>query len=1275
MATESGAWLQHSRPSLPTSLSNNTPLPATDPHAISLVPSFVPGLAWGSAPLEQRSLRLADEKALATALTTSSASATPTATAHSPTETQWEHDWGVAQLGSQWQQHQQAANPRPREQQQNADGSTLAHHLLLSGNDGSLSLSPQPTTFLHRLAAAHCHLFLPLSYTPLPPSAALFTTCWTQGVALDLVRSCALVLQCVPSALFPLSVDSSSSPSYFQLGFAAVERPLLPSAVRLLNEFAHCGSLLLSIERLAEALSAAESSMRMDSAISVGLCSALRFFCSHHKRQVESLLKRDGASVTVMQLHVFTCPLVAQVEWLHRLLQSLASHTSAPAPSPVAPTSSYWLPSIAASVDTLSHLHLAALSLSISSPFYATLAFLLHSALTPYLRLLSLHVSCPTLQPVQQQNQQPHQQEQAVSSYGWRVPSFLSSEAELIDSAAAVLVVTERAGGTRWTVGEGGPGGTGGEALVFRVGWTVQDAHRMDAALRMRERSQNAQLTTHMAQVAAKREAEAQQLAQRRAAIRRHESQRWLVEQQGTAQSISSAASLRRDKQAEYAAALTEQLVDKKRRQEESREVDRADSERAIADERRRREIVDEEKVRLAVAIQAVQQGRSEADVRRDEWQKKRRTHSEQLLAVIREDERVQQLETEQLQSEPHPEQQHRDPLVEPPEHTIDSSLLPEQMEQRVSEDGGKEDLEHETPNMEKMLNPNSPTTSSLASLSPTTTATPSSPATAATATAPEMTTPATSPANDPQHSPTPIAAPAPSPPTAANGGHALPISVAIRSTLIRSLRQQCFFVQRASLAFFLHSLRIDQHFLTLQNCLLFRAQATMGAFTDALFQTLYRSKVAPPATAIESHSLQSMWSESVRTFPPSTDAARILPVVVVSPPSPSTGAFSGLDAFGVIDSIRLHYTAPPAISHLMRPTAMAAYGRVFTLLMRLAYASSEVRRLYSVLRLRDAQLHRELSELNSAARASLKSSRTHRGRRPTATAASTRRPLTTAAANDDSLLPSPTRRMRVQHPPTSSSTSSSSTFSSQLLFSPNATSSSTATRDDDSYLTDRRAADAARRALHRSVQQRWRLRWLHATRAEMQHTLGCLNQHVHQTVIGRHTESFMGRIRHAANTVSDSSHPSAVSSILELERLHAAFIEHISATLHVNQQSQLAALIEAILASSVAIAQAAIALPAEDSDQDDGEEQERVESWQTLRDLQRQFRSHALLLSRLLQVAVSEGMGDGVRLLVGTDGGTGDNGIAQLQCAFDFNGYYAKRRQLELEQRLLAYK
>ena len=234
-----------------------------------------------------------------------------------------------------------------------------------------------------------------------------------------------------------------------------------------------------------------------------------------------------------------------------------------------------------------------------------------------------------------------------------------------------------------------------------------------------------------------------------------------------------------------------------------------------------------------------------------------------------------------------------------------------------------------------------------------------------------------------------------------------LPIDVAIHATLVPSLRQQCAFVQQASLAFFLHSLRVRDHFLVLQHFFLFRAGSTMDAFTAALFHTLHRDSNQrsgqAAAVSLSTQTLQLLWSDAVQSLPPSAAPSRILPVLDSNWPPSSSCAFSRIESLNVLDSVRLRYTVPPAMSDLLRPAAVAGYGQVFTLLMRLSFAHSEVRRVYEWLRGQETQLRRKEVEQRKTPSTSTS----------TGSASTSYRQRGPATASDDLLLVSPSKRSR----------------------------------------------------------------------------------------------------------------------------------------------------------------------------------------------------------------------------------------------------------------------
>ena len=1282
-------------------------------------------------------------------------------------EEQWERQWGASLSAdsrwlktSGWETQRRRGDERPSEHQQRLP--TSPRHYLspaspqLQPSDGqnvassalesvvaSLSLATHPAVFHSRLSAAHGHLFLP----PTSLAASVAGSSCPLGQSPAVVRCCVLVLQSVPSSLFSLSSDTSE----FVVSSSSADCVLLPSMRRVLTGFASAGSLLHSIERLVAALTTRPS----DDAVSVAFGAALRSFCSHHKQQVESIVQQCEGSdsrpthCTVIQLDVAARPLMEQLLWLHRLLQSSA---------PAAPFSSSAssLPAVPGGVALLSFLYRTAQSVSVASPFHTTLTFLFSAALTPYLRLLSSHVSCPS----------PPSVHAASSRPPLPLPSFLQPELERVNSAAAMLQATDRAGGGSWTSPDTAELSSSSTSILT-VGWNVRDAERLQRALEHRGRSQHARLTAAVEQDETAWKESVERTAERRRRLYRTVKERALQQQAEERSAEESADSAKRRKQDEYREQLRQQAEEKWKRHDDEREQDRAESERAEERERSRRAILAEERDKLVTKIQAAQQGKTETEVRRDEWRKQRQQRTESIIALWQEDRRKQVEEMHQLR-QLDPAQNHKDDRLD--------SQTDAQEGQRADtrEVSGRED---ETATSDDAVawgdalqgSSNTPVEAMQPHMASNTArrqarqrnlssrvfdqqppqsekevergrAAKRYESAALVSNRRAMTTSrvfdsgagkrsAEQHAGPPTHTPSPAATPLqnlctqseldavtlkrdePSPSAAAEGAVAaavaatstselaelpdyvppprnliapanqsdeasmpsapsqsLPVDVAVRSTLLPGLHQQCAFIERASLAFFLHSLRVCDHFVALQHFFLFRAGHTMEAFTAALFRSLRPTAArvdgsssgqhsvggVAPASALSTHSLQLLWSDALQDCPPSADPSRIL--VMVDTSGPPASAFTRIDSLSAADSVRLHYTAPPAVSYLLHAAPLAGYGRALTLLMRLACASSEMRRLYEWLRAQETQLRRRETEKGERVRASTSTSRSAGG-------TTTRRPLHAATATDDSLLLLwPTRQGRAQ-PPVRSPPSHGPITASALPLSPSRPSTASASQDDgERYLLERRHTAAARHFLHHTaVHQRWRLRWLHAARAEMQHCLVCLNQYVHTTVIHGHTDRFMQRLQ-------------AVDSVSALSRLHAGYIGGITAALHVNSRSPLASLVEALLATAVSFAVGVTSLPsfaAEDrADGDGGEDEERMESWQAVRDLHRQFRAHALLLSRMLHVAAADASG-------GSDSSdsTGPDlvsGVVQLQCAFDFNGYYAQRRQHELEERVL---
>ena len=1211
--------------------------------------------------------------------------------------------------------------------------------LALPFDSASLSAFTHPAAFDHRLSAAHLHLFV----SPLSSSGSGLTSALS---SLLLVRCCALVLQCIPSSLFSLSPDTSA----FVVASTFGGCQLTPSVRRLLNDFAHVGSALHIIEQVVVSLCAQSADV-----MGVALGAALRSFCSHHKRQVESIAQRqDGArsttrsGCTLVQLHVAAQPLAQQVLWVHRLLLSSA-------PSSTAPPTSFSLPTLPAGVELLSYLYVSSHSLSVASPFHATLTFLFSSALVPYLRLLATHVSCPAAHSA------PHA---STATAALPVPSFLQHELDSIRGAAEMVQWTDSAGGSAWTR-PGARDGRGGSAVPdLSVGWSTREAERLQAELRQRAHA----LRSHLAAAVAKAEARVaetvQRASSRRSVLRNAERHQRLRQQVETTVAEADASSAKRAGQLEYRRQLRQQVEERKQRVDDEAARDEAESERAEERERKQSAIIEEEKAKLVAQIRAAEQGKSAGQVVREEWRRKRLTRAEDRAALWKRDasaqheemqqgeldgqsderdaeseeetaERRQQLQYEHegdaysdagssaddAATEPEAEGEERgerdanvaDALhghrrqvsaaasagVDVPHGVSDRPPVQQQPRQHVSNEtsqaahAGRTESDALVRNRQRMtasrvfdtdtvsqiaqsaVTSDTATTADLAADSPAVVARAdaqhgagqqdttqhaaddrseesptSSPSPAASPTvAPVLSSPSTLSHNTrPESMPSPPAATIGSVVTSSATAHAhpLPIDIAIRATLLPSLRQQCAFIQQAALLYTLHSLRVQDHFRMLQHFLLFRAGSTMDAFTSALFHSLLHGGGGGQRHPLSSQSVQLMWSDALRTSPPPADASGVAASVV--PPGSAHGVFGRVDVLDAIDSVQLRYTAPPAMSYLLHPAPLAGYGRVFTLLLRLAYAKAETRRLYEWLRLQETRVRRSEVEQGKEVRASAVSVSAD------ATSTSARRRANTAAtASDDSLLLSPTKRNKAQPPAPAVPTASLSRLS------------SAASRDDSHFHSSERRAVAFARHFQTSTHQRWRLRWLHAVRSEMQHTLLCLHQYAHLTVVETCTRSFMSRV-------------AAVGSVGALVQLHDAYVSDMTAALHLNQRSPLSELVEALIATSVSLVAAVDALPplavrAGVGSEESAEEEERVESWQAVRDLHRQFRAHAVLLSRVLHIAVagvdsSSGSGG---VAAGASGAM--QGVAQLYCAFDFNGFYARRRQHELEKRMFS--
>ena len=557
-------------------------------------------------------------------------------------EQQWEQLWG---LKEKYEWHDQHATQRrwvdepPAEEDEQPlplppPRDSSSHSRLLQWSDegsavcfdpASFSLATHPRTFHALLSAAHSHPFLPL------PSSASSVSAFSSPIhrSAVLVRCCVLVLQSIPSSLFALSSDKSQ----FVIDSTAATCPLSPSLRHLLTDFAHIGTRLHSTEQSAACLSANSSDV-----IGVAFGAALRSFCLHHKLQVDRISRQGEVSAsshgacTVIRLHVAAQPLVQQITWLHCLLLSSA-HPSVTSATPS--SSSSTLPSIPGGVDLLSYLYHCAHSLSIDSPFHATLTFLLSSALVPYLRLLSSYISGPSIQSAHSSSVQST----------LPLPSFLLSELERVNSAAEMLHLTDRAGGSQWTAF--GRQDNDSNSCLLSVGWTARDTASLHCALVQRARLQQTQLEAALAQVDTEWKQQVQRATNQKRLTTRAVRQHSIQQRHKDDAAEKSAEGQRRSEQDEYREQLRQQVNDKKRRQIEEKEEERAESERVKQQVQRHRAIIDEEKEKLITRIQAVRQGRSEIEVRRTEWQNKRSLRAEQLKALLEEDRSSQQQQAE----------------------------------------------------------------------------------------------------------------------------------------------------------------------------------------------------------------------------------------------------------------------------------------------------------------------------------------------------------------------------------------------------------------------------------------------------------------------------------------------------------------------------------------------------------------------------------------------------------------------------------------------------
>ena len=433
---------------------------------------------------------------------------------------------------------------------------------------------------------------------------------------------------------------------------------------------------------------------------------------------------------------------------------------------------------------------------------------------------------------------------------------------------------------------------------------------------------------------------------------------------------------------------------------------------------------------------------------------------------------------------------------------------------------------------------------------------------------------------------------------------HRLPLDIAIRASLLPALRLQCAMVDRVALSFFVHSLRIHSHLQSLQHFFLMHSGDLLDTFTSALFASIKRL----PSLPLTPPALLHHWQSAVELCPPSPSML-LHPSLIsfsVSPsiPAPSLKRLAGMES---IDCIRMRYDVPCPVNVVVTEEAVTLYGRLFNLLLRVLYTRHEMRHLFLWLRVQDAELRQRETQLRSVVRS----------RRLATTAPPSKQRRVRASAADDMGLLSPTKRRGVGSSPSSS-----------------------AARDDDVYQTQRTAVAAARVELEGLVQARWRLRWLHAVRAEMEHSLCTVHHYLHISCIASQAARFDAQC-----------HSPSVTSISHLIALHSSFLAGLTASTFLSSPSPVATLLEAVLSTVLTFAQSLspfALLTAVDA-----------EGWQGLKNVAWQFRQHGVFLSRVLKAVREESKGE--------------EGIAAFEAAFDFNRFYSTLRQRELEATVLT--
>ena len=454
-----------------------------------------------------------------------------------------------------------------------------------------------------------------------------------------------------------------------------------------------------------------------------------------------------------------------------------------------------------------------------------------------------------------------------------------------------------------------------------------------------------------------------------------------------------------------------------------------------------------------------------------------------------------------------------------------------------------------------------------------------------------------------------------------------LPMDVAVRASLLSALQSQHAVIERVVLSFFLQQLDIRSHLQQLQRCFFMQAGDLLDSFTSAVFAQLKTQ----PRVVCTSASLLQHWQEAARLSSSSSPLCSLVSFSVSS--TLPCAAFTRIDNLQPVDSVRMQYDAQHPVSVVVTPAAQEAYGRVFSLLLRVLWVRSEMRELFLCLQQQDADIRSREAEQQRILHDALP----QRGSQKTKTAipassSSSSFPVAAArpvAATDDLFLLSPTKRR-------TPSVAAGAAFP----FSPS--------RDDDVSQRQRQAVASARAELELLVNTRWRLRWLHAVRAEMLHALHCIHHQLHITVVATQAAAFIAAV--------DAQR---LRSLPHLLSLHASFLSRLLTSLSLSSPAPLplSSLLEATLSTILTFASAA---PAALTQQRAGEE----EGWEAVRDVGSQFRSQALLMSRVLRLMREEAPA----ATAGGDGG----GLQALETSLDFNSFYSRLRQRELEATLL---